>query len=119
MYDVVPSNLVMKRVSPRWWLAGLTTVWGVIAMSLGFVRNYVSQPLLLLLLQPISSPISHPPRILVSGGTHCNAIVLFKLILSGYCYCGAADRLDGSQSFPWGSRRRPLAGDRAVLVDVL
>jgi hypothetical protein len=42
MYDVVPSNLVMKRVSPRWWLAGLTTVWGVIAMSLGFVRNYVS-----------------------------------------------------------------------------
>jgi hypothetical protein len=43
MYDVVPSNLVMKRVSPRWWLAGLTTVWGVIAMSLGFVRNYVSR----------------------------------------------------------------------------
>jgi hypothetical protein len=117
MYDVVPSNLVMKRVSPRWWLAGLTTVWGVIAMSLGFVRNYVSRRFFPL--YPISSPISHPPRILVSGGTHCNAIVLFKLILSGYCYCGAADRLDGSQSFPWGSRRRPLAGDRAVLVDVL
>lgn len=54
MYDVVPSNLVMKRVSPRWWLAGLTTVWGVIAMSLGFVRNYVSRPLVLLL-HPISS----------------------------------------------------------------
>jgi hypothetical protein len=38
----VPSNLVMKRVSPRWWLAGLTTIWGVIAMAMGFVQSYVS-----------------------------------------------------------------------------
>ncbi|KAJ9092764.1 hypothetical protein QFC19_008619 [Naganishia cerealis] len=36
----VPSNLVLKRVSPRIWLALLTFIWGVIAMCMGFVHSY-------------------------------------------------------------------------------
>ncbi|KAJ9098750.1 hypothetical protein QFC21_004398 [Naganishia friedmannii] len=36
----VPSNLVLKKVSPRIWLAFLTTIWGVIAMCMGFVHSY-------------------------------------------------------------------------------
>ena len=36
----VPSNLVIKRVSPRIWLGVLTTIWGVIGMAMGFVQNY-------------------------------------------------------------------------------
>jgi MFS family permease len=35
----IPSNLVLKKVTPRIWLPCLTFCWGVVAMSLGFVNN--------------------------------------------------------------------------------
>lgn len=38
----LPSNLVLKKASPRVWLAFLTAAWGIIGMCLGFVRNYAS-----------------------------------------------------------------------------
>jgi MFS family permease len=38
----LPSNLVIKKVSPRIWLPLLTAVWGILTMCLGFVRNYAS-----------------------------------------------------------------------------
>jgi MFS family permease len=36
----LPSNLVLKKFSPRLWLAFLTAIWGIVGMCLGFVRNY-------------------------------------------------------------------------------
>jgi sugar phosphate permease len=36
----VPSNLVLKKASPRVWLPFLTVMWGIVGMCLGFVRNY-------------------------------------------------------------------------------
>lgn len=36
----VPSNLVLKKASPRIWLAFLTATWGIIGMCLGFIQNY-------------------------------------------------------------------------------
>ncbi|KAK5280366.1 hypothetical protein LTS03_009470 [Exophiala xenobiotica] len=36
----LPSNLVLKKASPRIWLAFLTAAWGIIGMCLGFVHNY-------------------------------------------------------------------------------
>ncbi|KAJ5950116.1 hypothetical protein N7454_001700 [Penicillium verhagenii] len=36
----LPSNLVIKKVSPKIWLPFLTIVWGIITMCLGFVQNY-------------------------------------------------------------------------------
>ncbi|KAG9244109.1 putative MFS transporter [Calycina marina] len=36
----IPSNLVLKKVSPRIWLPLLTIAWGIVTMCLGFVRNY-------------------------------------------------------------------------------
>ncbi|KAL4812077.1 major facilitator superfamily domain-containing protein [Aspergillus spinulosporus] len=38
----VPSNLVIKKASPKIWLPALTAVWGIITMCLGFVRNFGS-----------------------------------------------------------------------------
>lgn len=38
----VPSNLVLKKASPKVWLPFLTAVWGIITMCLGFVHNYGS-----------------------------------------------------------------------------
>ncbi|KAK0713164.1 major facilitator superfamily domain-containing protein [Lasiosphaeria miniovina] len=38
----LPSNLVLKKVTPKIWLPALTIVWGIITMSLGFVRNFGS-----------------------------------------------------------------------------
>ncbi|KAH8588830.1 putative MFS transporter [Bisporella sp. PMI_857] len=36
----IPSNLVLKKVSPKIWLPALTVAWGIVTMCLGFVRNY-------------------------------------------------------------------------------
>ncbi|ORY28993.1 major facilitator superfamily domain-containing protein [Naematelia encephala] len=36
----VPSNLVLKKISPRIWLGFLTAIWGVIGMCMGFARSY-------------------------------------------------------------------------------
>jgi MFS family permease len=41
-YSEVPSNLVIKKASPKIWLPALTAVWGIITMCLGFVRNFGS-----------------------------------------------------------------------------
>jgi MFS family permease len=36
----LPSNLVLKKVSPKIWLPLLTILWGIVTMCLGFVQNY-------------------------------------------------------------------------------
>ncbi len=36
----VPSNLIIKKVSPRIWLGILTMVWGVIGMAMGFATSF-------------------------------------------------------------------------------
>ncbi|KAI9036561.1 putative MFS transporter [Aspergillus affinis] len=36
----LPSNLLIKKASPKLWLPFLTMVWGIITMCLGFVRNF-------------------------------------------------------------------------------
>lgn len=36
----VPSNLFLKRATPRIWLPLLALLWGVSVMCIGFVRNY-------------------------------------------------------------------------------
>lgn len=41
-FSELPSNLALKRVSPRIWLPFLTFIWGVIAMCLGFIHNDAS-----------------------------------------------------------------------------
>ncbi|PTB63491.1 MFS general substrate transporter [Trichoderma citrinoviride] len=38
----LPSNLVLKKVSPRIWLPSLAVAWGIITMCLGFVRSLAS-----------------------------------------------------------------------------
>lgn len=42
MPSELPSNLVLKKVSPRIWLPFLTIAWGIVTMCLGFVRSYGS-----------------------------------------------------------------------------
>jgi hypothetical protein len=36
----VPSNIVLKRTTPRIWLPTLTLIWGIVATLLGVVQNY-------------------------------------------------------------------------------
>ncbi|EIN14726.1 MFS general substrate transporter [Punctularia strigosozonata HHB-11173 SS5] len=35
-----PANLVLKRLRPSRWLPGITVAWGIIMVSMGFVKNY-------------------------------------------------------------------------------
>lgn len=37
-----PSNLIIKKMKPARYLAGLVFVWGIIAIFTGFVQNYAS-----------------------------------------------------------------------------
>lgn len=39
-FSELPSNLVLKKASPKLWLPFLTVIWGIITMCLGFVQNY-------------------------------------------------------------------------------
>ena len=36
----IPSNLMLRKVSPKIWLPIQTAAWGIITMCLGFVKNY-------------------------------------------------------------------------------
>ncbi|KAK8026381.1 hypothetical protein PG991_003437 [Apiospora marii] len=36
----VPSNMVIRKVRPSWYLSGLMACWGIINMCMGFVHNY-------------------------------------------------------------------------------
>ncbi|KAI1078004.1 MFS general substrate transporter [Whalleya microplaca] len=36
----IPSNLILKKLTPQVWLPCLTFFWGVVAMCLGFVQNF-------------------------------------------------------------------------------
>ncbi|KAI1404998.1 MFS general substrate transporter [Hypoxylon fuscum] len=36
----IPSNLILKKLTPQIWLPCLTFFWGISAMSLGFVQNF-------------------------------------------------------------------------------
>ncbi|KAL2857209.1 major facilitator superfamily domain-containing protein [Aspergillus pseudoustus] len=36
----VPSNLILKRLSPKTWLSILVTGWGIITMCQGFLHNF-------------------------------------------------------------------------------
>lgn len=38
----IPSNLVLKRISPSIWLPFLVVMWGILAMCLGFITNFAS-----------------------------------------------------------------------------
>ncbi len=40
IFSEVPSNLVLKRVTPRICLPFLTFAWGTISMCLGFIQNF-------------------------------------------------------------------------------
>jgi hypothetical protein len=36
----IPSNLVLRKMSPKIWLPALTVMWGIVTMCLGFIKNY-------------------------------------------------------------------------------
>src|SRR4051812_17271861 len=42
MHSELPSNLLLKKVSPKILLPCLTALWGITTMCLGFVRNFGS-----------------------------------------------------------------------------
>jgi MFS family permease len=36
----IPSNIILKKITPKIWLPTLTFSWGLMCMALGFVKNY-------------------------------------------------------------------------------
>ncbi|KAI0195498.1 major facilitator superfamily domain-containing protein [Astrocystis sublimbata] len=40
IFGEIPSNLILKKVTPSVWLPCLAFVWGIVAMSTGFIKNF-------------------------------------------------------------------------------
>ncbi|KAJ3567259.1 hypothetical protein NPX13_g6832 [Xylaria arbuscula] len=40
IFGEIPSNLILKKVTPSVWLPCLAFFWGIIAMSTGFIKTY-------------------------------------------------------------------------------
>ncbi|KAI2641293.1 major facilitator superfamily domain-containing protein [Xylaria nigripes] len=40
IFGEIPSNLILKKVTPSLWLPCLTFFWGIVAMSTGFVKTF-------------------------------------------------------------------------------
>ncbi|KAI8626530.1 major facilitator superfamily domain-containing protein [Xylariaceae sp. FL1651] len=40
IFGEIPSNLILKKVTPSIWLPFLAFFWGIIAMSTGFIKNF-------------------------------------------------------------------------------
>ncbi len=38
----LPSNLIIKKASPKIWLPFLTFAWGVVTIGIGFMQNYAT-----------------------------------------------------------------------------
>lgn len=36
----LPSNMILQKVGPANWLAGLTLCWGIVTLCVGFVRSW-------------------------------------------------------------------------------
>ncbi|KAI0394160.1 major facilitator superfamily domain-containing protein [Xylariaceae sp. FL0594] len=40
IFGEIPSNLILKKVTPSIWLPCLAFIWGVVALSTGFIKSY-------------------------------------------------------------------------------
>ncbi|KAJ3568230.1 hypothetical protein NPX13_g6493 [Xylaria arbuscula] len=53
----VPSNMIIKRVRPSWYLSGLMFCWGIVNMSMGFVKTYAQLVVLRFLLGALEAGV--------------------------------------------------------------
>lgn len=60
-----PSTVIVRKLGPRVHLAGITVLWGVVMIGMGFVKQWtdlVALRLVLGILEVISSPQLRPGR---------------------------------------------------------
>lgn len=38
----VPSNLIIGKVRPSYYICGITSAWGVVSMCQGFTKNFAT-----------------------------------------------------------------------------
>ncbi|KAK5627972.1 hypothetical protein RRF57_003687 [Xylaria bambusicola] len=53
----IPSNMLIKRVRPSWYLSGLMFTWGIVNMSMGFVKTYAQLVVLRFLLGALEAGV--------------------------------------------------------------
>ncbi|KAI0527951.1 MFS general substrate transporter [Xylaria bambusicola] len=53
----IPSNMIIKRVRPSWYLSGLMFSWGIVNMSMGFVKTYAQLVVLRFLLGALEAGV--------------------------------------------------------------
>ncbi|GAW26553.1 putative major facilitator superfamily general substrate [Rosellinia necatrix] len=53
----VPSNMIIKRMRPSWYISSLMFGWGIVNMSMGFVKTYAQLVILRVLLSILEAGV--------------------------------------------------------------
>ncbi|GAW11017.1 hypothetical protein ANO14919_003560 [Xylariales sp. No.14919] len=53
----IPSNMIIRKMRPSWYLSGLMFAWGIVNMSMGFVKTYAQLVVLRFLLGAIEAGV--------------------------------------------------------------
>ncbi len=97
----VPSNWVLTKIEPRWWLPALTVAWGAVLTGMGFVHSWGVLAFLRLLLGTLEGGIL--PGITFTIACWYSRRELHKRIAFAYGVGVVASGLAGILSFGLGS----------------
>ncbi|KAL0932862.1 major facilitator superfamily transporter [Colletotrichum truncatum] len=94
----VPSNLIIGKVRPSWYICLITSLWGAVSMSQGFVKNFSGLAAVRFILGLVEAPFlpavfvlmscwytrrELPPRIAILYGGNMIATAFSGLIAAG------------------------------------
>ena len=71
----IPSNMVLNRVRPSWYMAGFCLVWSICTLLTFLVKDYPGMVVARFFLGVTEAPVSHPVK-LVQTRTPSNRIAL-------------------------------------------
>jgi MFS family permease len=125
----LPSNLIITKVRPSWYICCVTSAWGIVSMSQAFSKNYGGLMALRFILGLVEAPFlpgvfflmscyykrsELPPRMAILYGSNMLASSFGGLIAAGII-----SQMEGKAGRPaWVSSRPPTRSMSALLRPV-
>ncbi|KAF2112229.1 retrograde regulation protein 2 [Lophiotrema nucula] len=125
----LPSNMIITKVRPSWYICGVTSAWGIVSMSQAFTRNFgglfaarfilglVEAPFLpgvFFLMSCYYKRTELPPRMAILYGSNMLASAFGGLIAAGII-----DRMEGKAGRPAWEWLFIIEGSMTVVIALL
>ncbi|KAH8658361.1 major facilitator superfamily domain-containing protein [Xylariales sp. PMI_506] len=125
----VPSNMIIGKVRPSYYICLLTSLWGVLSMSQGFTHNFGQLAVIRVLLGLVEAPFlpavfvlmscwytraELPPRIAILYGGN-----MLATAFSGLIAAGIDARMDGAAGRPSWEWLFIIEGSMTAVIAVL